>query len=239
MDYSLAALKVLCVQLKDVRQTPSQNALNLGGILFQRAWIQGIIVSNDGDGNLILDDGTGVIHLSLSDVFRLRRWDLGMYVMVVGGYIVSTGEVPVIKPTHIRRLRMDYSLAALKVLCVQLKDVRQTPSQNALNLGGILFQRAWIQGIIVSNNGDGDLILDDGTGVIHLSLSDVFRLRRWDLGMYVMVVGGYIVSTGEVPVIKVHKMVDLSSSPDREAMWYLEVLEAYKLFYQPLIEDFL
>lgn len=38
---------------------------------------------------------------------------------------------------------------------------------------------------------------------------------------------------------QVHKIVDLSSSPDREAMWYLEVIEAYKLFYQPLVEDFI
>ncbi|WCJ41686.1 hypothetical protein M5689_022536 [Euphorbia peplus] len=134
---------------------------------------------------------------------------------------------------------MDYSLAALKLMCIQLKDAAQTPSQNAFNLGGILFQRAWIQGIIVAKDHDGDLTLDDGTGVIHLSLADVFRLRHWDLGMYVMVVGGYTVRTGEPPMIKVHKMVDLSASPDREAMWYLEVMEAYKLFYQPLIEDFL
>jgi RecQ-mediated genome instability protein 2 len=32
-------------------------------------------------------------------------------------------------------------------------------------------------------------------------------------------------------------MVDLSASPDREAMWYLEVLEAYRFFYQPVIES--
>lgn len=38
---------------------------------------------------------------------------------------------------------------------------------------------------------------------------------------------------------QVHKIVDLSSFPDREAMWYLEVLETYKLFYKPLIEDFI
>ncbi|MBA0700181.1 hypothetical protein Goari_001748 [Gossypium aridum] len=57
--------------------------------------------------------------------------------------------------------------------------------------------------------------------------------------MYVMVVGGYFVRTGDIPVIKVHKIVDLSPFPDREAMWYLEVLEAYKLFYQPLIEEFI
>ncbi|KAH8510332.1 hypothetical protein POPTR_004G190200v4 [Populus trichocarpa] len=134
---------------------------------------------------------------------------------------------------------MDYSLAALKLLCVQLKDASETPSQNALTLGGILFQRAWLQGILVSNDGDGRLLLDDGTGVIELCLSPDFRLRHWDSGMYVMVVGGYFVRHGETPMIKVHKMVDLSAFPDREAMWYLEVMEAYKLFYQPLIEEFM
>lgn len=37
---------------------------------------------------------------------------------------------------------------------------------------------------------------------------------------------------------QVHKIVDLSQFPDRESMWYLEVIEAYKLFYEPLIEEF-
>lgn len=40
MDFNLAALKLLCAQLKHARQTPSQKAFTLGGILFQRAWIQ-------------------------------------------------------------------------------------------------------------------------------------------------------------------------------------------------------
>ncbi|KAF7805666.1 recQ-mediated genome instability protein 2 [Senna tora] len=135
---------------------------------------------------------------------------------------------------------MDYSLAALKVLCSQLKDAREVASQNGFTLGGILFQRAWLQGILVSSSdGDGGtLLLDDGTGLIELSLSGEFGLRPWRVGMYIMVVGGYIARIGEPPMIKVHKMVDLSSFPDREAMWYLEVLEVYKLFYQPLIEEF-
>jgi hypothetical protein len=30
---------------------------------------------------------------------------------------------------------------------------------------------------------------------------------------------------------QVHKIVDLSPFPDREAMWYVKVIEAYKLFY--------
>ncbi|KAK4607637.1 hypothetical protein RGQ29_001461 [Quercus rubra] len=129
---------------------------------------------------------------------------------------------------------MDFGLAALKLVCAQLREAKETQSQNSFTLGGILFQRAWLQGVLVSTSDAGaPLLLDDGTGVIHLSLSGDFRLRPWKTGMYVMVVGGYIASLGEPPMIKVHKIVDLSAFPDREAMWYLEVIEAYKLFYGP------
>ncbi|KAI5322534.1 PREDICTED: recQ-mediated [Prunus dulcis] len=132
---------------------------------------------------------------------------------------------------------MDYNLAALKLLCVQLKDAQETSSENAMELHNIIFQRAWLQGILVQVPADGEcLYLDDGTGVIELSLRPEFRGRPWNIGMYVMVVGRYMVRTDEPPMIQVHKMVDLSASPDREAMWYLEVLEAYKMFYQPLME---
>ncbi|KAI3990387.1 hypothetical protein MKX01_021322 [Papaver californicum] len=41
----------------------------------------------------------------------------------------------------------------------------------------------------------------------------------------------------ESPLIRVHKMVDLSGSPDRGSMWYLEVNEAYKLFYDFSFEE--
>ncbi|XP_059659328.1 uncharacterized protein LOC132306108 [Cornus florida] len=136
---------------------------------------------------------------------------------------------------------MDYSLAALKLLCVQLKGARQTPSQSAMTLGGILFQRAWLQGILISapseEDGGGRFLLDDGTGVIELSLSGEFHNYQWKTGTYIMVVGGYFVRTGDLPMIKVHKMVDLSPFSDREAMWYLEVIEAYRLFYLPLFEE--
>ncbi|KAG5515662.1 hypothetical protein RHGRI_036638 [Rhododendron griersonianum] len=128
---------------------------------------------------------------------------------------------------------MDYRLAAPKLLCAQLKHARQTPSQSSMSLGGILFQRAWLQGILVSTASDGGFILDDGTGLVELSLSGDSFNRQWKTGMYVMVVGGFFVRTGDISMIKVHKMVDLSPFPDREAMWYLEVMEAYKLFYQP------
>ncbi|XP_015873528.3 uncharacterized protein LOC107407482 isoform X3 [Ziziphus jujuba] len=101
---------------------------------------------------------------------------------------------------------MDYSLAALKLLCSQLKHARETPSQSALTLGGILFQRAWLQGILVYVSPDGDrLLLDDATGVAELHLSADFRLRPWNNGMYVLVVGAYVIRTGEPPMIKVRR----------------------------------
>ncbi|RDX76089.1 hypothetical protein CR513_43957, partial [Mucuna pruriens] len=127
---------------------------------------------------------------------------------------------------------MDYSVAALKLLCSQLKEAREVASRNSFTLSGILFQRAWLQGVLVSDS--DPLLLDDGTGLIELSLTGEFRHRQWKPGMYVMVVGAYVARAGELPMIKIHKIVDVSSSPDREAMWYLEVMEAYKLFYQPL-----
>ncbi|XP_019264995.1 PREDICTED: uncharacterized protein LOC109242615 isoform X3 [Nicotiana attenuata] len=75
MDYSLAALKLLCSQLKDAKETTTQKsntAFTLEGILFQRAWLQGILVSTrnaDPSGRFLLDDGTGVIELLLSGDF--------------------------------------------------------------------------------------------------------------------------------------------------------------------------
>ncbi|KAM5584363.1 hypothetical protein ABKV19_003967 [Rosa sericea] len=133
---------------------------------------------------------------------------------------------------------MNYELAAVKLLCAHLKHAVESPSENAMDLHGILFQRAWLQGILVWASPNGDrLLLDDGTGVIELCLTPEFRRRPWRIGMYVMAVGRYTVRTDKPPMIQIHKMVDLSASPDREAMWYLEVLEAYKFFYQRMIDD--
>ncbi|KAE8678892.1 ARM repeat superfamily protein, putative isoform 1 [Hibiscus syriacus] len=130
MDYSLAALKLLCGQLKEARGTPSQNALTLGGILFQRVWLQGVLVSNDDDDRLLLDDSTGVVELNLSVDFRQRQWRKGMYVMVVGGYFIRTDDLPVIKRCGISKfwkltscstslsLKNSYELVNYSVLCL-------------------------------------------------------------------------------------------------------------------------
>lgn len=40
MDFGLAALKLVCAQLREAKETQSQDSFTLGGILFQRAWLQ-------------------------------------------------------------------------------------------------------------------------------------------------------------------------------------------------------
>ncbi|XP_060169708.1 uncharacterized protein LOC132600510 isoform X1 [Lycium barbarum] len=138
---------------------------------------------------------------------------------------------------------MDYTLAALKLLCSQLhyaKETKTHQNQPAFTLSGILFQRAWLQGVLVSTpttDPSGRFLLDDGTGIIELQLIGDFLPLSWEKGMYVMVVGAYFVQKGSLPLVKVHKIVDLSPFPDRESMWYLEVVEVFKLFYQPLFEE--
>ncbi|XP_006349064.1 uncharacterized protein [Solanum tuberosum] len=138
---------------------------------------------------------------------------------------------------------MDYNLAALKVFCSQLNNAKATTtqqSQAAFTLSGILFQRVWLQGILVSTpttDSSGRFLLDDGTGVIEIQLLSDFLTLSWVKGMYVMVVGLYFVQKGSLPLVKIHKIVDLSPLPDRESMWYLEVVEVFKLFYQPLFEE--
>ncbi|XP_010242938.1 PREDICTED: uncharacterized protein LOC104587154 [Nelumbo nucifera] len=132
---------------------------------------------------------------------------------------------------------MDYSLAALKLLCGQLKDAQPTSSPSAMTIGGILFQRAWLQGVLVSGSEEGRFVLDDGSGIIELSLSNDFRPPEWKTGMYIMVVGFVVLRAGELPMMKVHKIVDLSPFPNREAMWHLEVIEAYKMFYESSFDE--
>ncbi|XP_020576737.1 uncharacterized protein LOC110022240 [Phalaenopsis equestris] len=130
---------------------------------------------------------------------------------------------------------MDYSLAALKLFCCQLKDARQISSHPpSLTLNGIRFQRAWCQGVVVAGPDEGPFLIDDGSGVVELSLRSELKTQEWKSGMYIMVVGLCI--AGDPPQIQVHKMVDLSLYPDRESLWHMEVIEAYNLFYTTVTE---
>ncbi|KAJ4979410.1 hypothetical protein NE237_010190 [Protea cynaroides] len=99
-------------------------------------------------------------------------------------------------------------------------------------------RRHTIPASLVAGCEEGRFVLDDGSGVIELVLSKDSLPQEWKTGMYVMVVGLYVArSTGDFPLIKVHKIVDLSPFPDREALWLLEVIEANKLFYLSSSEE--
>ncbi|XP_006650415.1 uncharacterized protein LOC102714163 [Oryza brachyantha] len=148
-------------------------------------------------------------------------------------------------PPPQKRSNMDYSLAALKLFGCQLAGATEAPSSEsdgasqAQMLYGIRFQRVWLQGVVVLADyrvGAGLLLLDDGSCVAEITLTPKeAEGQPWQEGMYVMVLGSYSgkdsLPKANRPVIKVHKLVDLSAQPDREAMWYMEVVEAYNFFY--------
>uniref|UniRef100_A0A0D9VXJ0 RecQ-mediated genome instability protein 2 n=1 Tax=Leersia perrieri TaxID=77586 RepID=A0A0D9VXJ0_9ORYZ len=144
-----------------------------------------------------------------------------------------------------KRNNMDYSLAALKVFGCQLAGATYPASSEpesipqAQMLYGIRFQRVWLQGVVVLTDYgvDGGIILvDDGSCVAEITLTPKeTEGQPWREGMYVLVIGSYdgkiSLPRANRPLIKVHKLVDLSAQPDREAMWYMEVAEAYNFFY--------
>ncbi|WJZ94730.1 hypothetical protein VitviT2T_013562 [Vitis vinifera] len=76
---------------KKAKERTSQKAFTCSDALFQRAWLQGILVSasDDTQGRFVLDDGTGIIHLPFSDIFFHRNWKVGMSVHEQDGCYVS------------------------------------------------------------------------------------------------------------------------------------------------------
>ncbi|BAH92315.1 uncharacterized LOC9270058 [Oryza sativa Japonica Group] len=144
-----------------------------------------------------------------------------------------------------KRNNMDYTLAALKLFGCQLAGATEAPpsesdgTSQAQMLYGIRFQRVWLQGVVVLadyRDGAGHILVDDGSCVAEITLTPKeAEGQPWREGMYVMVLGSYSgkesLPRANRPVIKVHKLVDLSAQPDRESMWYMEVVEAFNFFY--------
>ncbi|CAM6123561.1 unnamed protein product [Calypogeia fissa] len=130
---------------------------------------------------------------------------------------------------------MDMSLLAPKLFVAELQAAVQVEMQGseAFALGELTFQRVWLQGIVVTPLEHGTLVLDDGSAVIELFLQKAHQAQVWEPGMYVLVNGR--ISKDTVPFIEVHKIVDLTSQPVREAAWHLEVAEAHEMFYDHLM----
>ncbi|KAF6987534.1 hypothetical protein CFC21_005170 [Triticum aestivum] len=120
---------------------------------------------------------------------------------------------------------MDYSLAALKLLASQLEGSTSFEGSSPAQMlqGGVVRADCTI--------GDARLFVDDGaSSVTELMLRPEDAKGPWRPGMYGLIIGAYIADWESLPMVKVHKIVDLSAQPDREAMWYMEVAEAYNFF---------
>eukprot|EP00245_Coleochaete_scutata_P011783 TRINITY_DN4447_c0_g1_i1.p1 TRINITY_DN4447_c0_g1~~TRINITY_DN4447_c0_g1_i1.p1 ORF type:complete len:140 (-),score=24.08 TRINITY_DN4447_c0_g1_i1:297-716(-) len=134
---------------------------------------------------------------------------------------------------------IDYSLFAPKLFVSEILRTRiQVREKKAPvhALGRLIFQRVWLQGTIVATSQPGRVVLDDGSGTVELDVSKQEHPQSWMPGMYIMVVGllTHHRNASEKHV-KAHKIVDLSSAPDREPLWTLEVIEAHQKFYNTLI----
>ena len=112
------------------------------------------------------------------------------------------------------------------------------------------FQKAWVQGVVVRASDDRSrLLLDDGTGppvevlvppacVTHAHRStdrrEVNALETTRPGSYVACAGTLVPATGSgwsraTRAVEADRLRDLSDEPAREAMWNVEVIEAFKV----------
>jgi len=101
----------------------------------------------------------------------------------------------------------------------------------------ILFQRVWIQGMIIDVE-DNYFVIDDGTGCIGVTTKNMKEPKptQKKRGMYVLVLGTISVNeneqNGQFPTIHCHKFSDLSNEfSDRETLWLLDVVLLQKRFY--------
>lgn len=98
------------------------------------------------------------------------------------------------------------------------------------------FERVWIQGVVVQLLPGNECLIDDGTGVCTVDVR-LFKKRVQSfvvkLGMYLFVLGPLHQNSEREYIfsVKAHKIQDLSNDPDRESMWYLEVLDLHTNVY--------
>jgi len=115
----------------------------------------------------------------------------------------------------------------------------------------ILFQRVWVQGLIIDVEDPHYFVIDDGTGCIGVITKNMKEPKptQKKRGMYVLVLGTISVNENEqngqegqhngqqsgqqsFPTINCHKFSDLSDEwRDRETFWLLDVVLLQKRFY--------
>eukprot|EP00243_Klebsormidium_subtile_P014094 TRINITY_DN9791_c0_g1_i1.p1 TRINITY_DN9791_c0_g1~~TRINITY_DN9791_c0_g1_i1.p1 ORF type:complete len:145 (-),score=33.94 TRINITY_DN9791_c0_g1_i1:282-716(-) len=139
---------------------------------------------------------------------------------------------------------MDYTLPAPKFFVNQLAETEVVQQAGAddddggskwtrYRARGVAFQRVWLQGVLLASDEDLEEkfgALDDGTGVIELDMSKMGNVHTLRPGAYILVIGPLTTDKDDGGhYVKVHKLVDLTSEPNRESIWFLEVIEADKM----------
>ena len=117
---------------------------------------------------------------------------------------------------------------------------------------GPRFKEVWVQGVVVHASTDGSrLVVDDGSGppvvaviepdaATHSFRRSAFEAEKTSVGPYVALVGevrdaAEVSSVADAPVTKaryalrVSRLHDLSSERERESMWNVEVVEAFRV----------
>ena len=93
-----------------------------------------------------------------------------------------------------------------------------------------------LQGVVVSssaatrgchNDDERMFLLDDSTGIVTVEMNSTIKANIPCASQYVMIIGVVVdddAGTGKRHVLA-HQLIDLSSQPEREGMWNLEVMQ--------------
>mmetsp|Transcript_13120 Transcript_13120/g.17936 ORF Transcript_13120/g.17936 Transcript_13120/m.17936 type:complete len:150 (+) Transcript_13120:195-644(+) len=127
----------------------------------------------------------------------------------------------------------DWNIKAVKIFiadllcCIKSLEVGSNILCFQLSNSVLKFQRVWIQGVVVEAGPGTTVVIDDGSGSIEVCCRAYFKkqseLQGLKKGMYVQIIGAPAFLHDKL-FLRAAKVQDLSKNPQREAIWYLEVL---------------
>ncbi|KYR02572.1 hypothetical protein DLAC_00011 [Tieghemostelium lacteum] len=100
--------------------------------------------------------------------------------------------------------------------------------------GKIEIKSVLIQGFVISINEEDGVQIDDSTDTIHISTEYCLSSHHFQIGQYLQLSCEFSENEDSTPFIIVNHIKDLTSLPNRESMWNIEVIHIHKMFYQPL-----
>lgn len=133
-----------------------------------------------------------------------------------------------------------------KAFISQLHDAARASQGLTPTILGIACTRFWLQGIIVGLVPDGTrCMIDDGTGVAAIDLRTFQKsipngmAQPLRLGNLIMVIGPLVrrsttlsptdSDADGVRTILAHQIIDVSAQPQQDSIWFLEVIEYWKI----------